>query len=205
MTGTWNRSGPPKTAPKLIHCNNLLTNIILFSLLLRVPPSISSPSPSFSESSIINQAWPLTQWAREAIQKADIKFKNIHPIVIDPNSNKDTNNQKSIYIASEFLNHAASSTFMNDDKLSEDEDRLVKVGRSLVDLVDSVESEEVLKMGLENLVQQCNILAMDDLKVGYYVIIVSLLFSFNLLFLVQPDIIFELLMSPTSGTKSKIW
>lgn len=181
MTGTWNglfTTRLPKTEPIFILCNNLLTNIILFYLLLRVPPSMSSPSPSFSESSIINKAWPLTQWAREAIQKADIKFQNIHPIVIDPNSNKDTNNQKSIYIASEFLNHAASSTFMNDEKLSKDEDRLVKVGRSLVDLVDSVESEEVLKMGLENLVQQCDILAIHDLKVGY----VLCLFCFRSLF-----------------------
>ncbi len=113
----------------------------------------------------------LTQWAREAIAKGDTKFKDVEPVV-DPNSNADTKNQKSIYIATEFLNNA-SPDFMGCSKATMDGDRLVKVGRSIVDLVELAEmdldtsegKEESLMLGLTNIVQQCDILAKDDLKV----------------------------------------
>ena len=116
---------------------------------------------------------PLNHWAREAIAKGEAKFKDVKPVVVDPNSNADTNNQRSIFIASEFLNHA-SPEFMGNGKVSGDQDRLVKVGRSLVDLVDLTASdneseesnEELLKLGLANIVEQCDILAKDDLKVS---------------------------------------
>lgn len=121
-------------------------------------------------------AWPLNKWAREAIKNAETKFQNIDPVVVDPDSNKDTQNQKQIYIALEFLKHAASPAFMNHDVVSKDEDRLVKIGRSLVDLValaavgnggdsGSNENEEMLRLALHGIVEQCDILALDDLKV----------------------------------------
>ena len=117
----------------------LLFSITSIVLLLLHPISTSSTNPSlpFSSSSLScasSKVQQLNQWAREAISKAETKFKNVDPVV-DPNSNKGTSNQKSIYIAKEFLN-SASSSFMDDKDLSKDGDRLVKVGRSLVDLVD---------------------------------------------------------------------
>ncbi len=114
---------------------------------------------------------PLNQWAREAISKGDEKYKDVKP-VIDNNSNAGTDNQRSIYIATEFLNKA-SPEFMENKKVSSDEDRLVKVGRSLVDLVDIADNEideeaskeELLKLGLMNIVEQCDVLSKGDLKV----------------------------------------
>ena len=100
-------------------------------------------------------------------------------MVVDPDSNKNTQNQKEIYIALEFLNHAASPAFMNHDVVYKDEDRLVKIGRSVVDLValaaksgeggdDSNldENEDMLRLALSGIVEQCDILALDDLKVS---------------------------------------
>mmetsp|Transcript_1704 Transcript_1704/g.2432 ORF Transcript_1704/g.2432 Transcript_1704/m.2432 type:complete len:666 (+) Transcript_1704:12-2009(+) len=135
---------------------------------------------------ISHKEYPLNQWARSAISNGEAAFKD-QPEVVDPNSNKNTANQKSIFIAKDFL-VAASSKFMDHDILSADEDRLVKVGRSIVDLVEladvdanvdaeakaveegntntaALDDEEVLMLGLKNVVEQCDILATDDLKV----------------------------------------
>ena len=172
---------------------------ILFLILIHCIPSTSSSSPSSSSSSSSsssttpiftsyststtstttkskNTAWSLNQKAREAIQKANDQFQNI-PVIVDPNSNKDTQNQKSIFIAVEFLNHV-SSTLPSLSGNTLEEDRLVKIGRSLVDLVQLADdddddnddnhttSEHVLKLGLENIVKQWDILALDDITVS---------------------------------------
>ena len=112
---------------------------------------------------------PLSQWARESVSTGEKVFKNVKPVV-DPNTNDNTENQKSTYIATEFLKNA-SPDFMHQQISAKNKDRLVKVGRSLVDLValadkDSGEnSEKFLKLGLANIKEQCDILARDDLKV----------------------------------------
>jgi hypothetical protein len=170
----------------------LLLTLFLLSLLHFVATkSSASPSPlpttstktyyhsstgsSSSSSSSSISAWPLNQYARKAIQNAESYFKNVEPIV-DPNSNKDTQNQKSIYIAKDFLNHVGSTAFMNHEVLSNDEDRLVKIGRSVVDLVQMAGvggdgkdgtggGEDELRLGLQVVVESCDILASDDLKV----------------------------------------
>ena len=104
------------------------------------------------------------QWARESISKGQAEFKDVEPVV-DPNSNADTNNQRSIYVAKEFLNNA-SPEFMSCSSVSCDEDRLVEVGRSIADLVElNQKNEELLQLDLTNVVEQCNILANGDLKV----------------------------------------
>lgn len=150
-----------------------LISTILTLLLIHGSTSSSSHKKRIPFVYSPKEEEPLNQWAREAIAKGEAKFKDVKPVVVDPNSNADTNNQRSIFIASEFLNRA-SPDFMGNGKVSGDQDRLVKVGRSLVDLVDLAASdgeseesnEELLKLGLANIVEQCDILAKDDLKVS---------------------------------------
>jgi len=115
----------------------------------------------------------LSEWARTAIADAeDEKEKSSLPEIADPHSNMSTANQLSISIARKFL-EKASPTFL-EHKLSSDDDRLVKVGRSLADLVASADKnqsqqkslgEEILKHALLNVVDQCEILASNDMKV----------------------------------------
>lgn len=112
----------------------------------------------------------INEWARVAIIDAkEEAAKSDQPEVVDPHSNKSTANQLSISIARKFLENA-SPKFLECD-LSSDDDRLVKVGRSLSDLVDSAdkhsnreEGEDILKQALLNLVDQCEILASYDMK-----------------------------------------
>mmetsp|Transcript_22771 Transcript_22771/g.27925 ORF Transcript_22771/g.27925 Transcript_22771/m.27925 type:complete len:175 (+) Transcript_22771:43-567(+) len=109
----------------------------------------------------------LSQLARQAVQDGEEHYKN-KKTVVDPNSNHGTANQKSIFVAKEFL-EKASPTFLKSD-IAKDDDRFVKVGRSVQDLVSlssddgDEKGEEVLKMGLQNVVEQCDILALGDLK-----------------------------------------
>lgn len=112
----------------------------------------------------------INEWARVAIIDAkEEAAKSDQPEVVDPHSNKSTANQLSISIARKFLENA-SPKFLECD-LSSDDDRMVKVGRSLSDLVDSAdkhsnreEGEDILKQALLNLVDQCEILASYDMK-----------------------------------------
>lgn len=116
-----------------------------------------------------NDDEPSSQWARKSISLGEKVFENVK-LVVDPNTNDNTENQKSIDIATEFLKNA-SPDFLHQQMSAKNKDRLVKVGRSLVDLVamadeDSSEnSEKFLKLGLANIKEQCDILARDDLEV----------------------------------------
>lgn len=107
----------------------------------------------------------LNDWAKEAIAKADVEFKDL-PKLVDPNSNDNTGNLYSISVAKSFL--AKASPKFLDSSMSSDDDRLVKVGRSVSDLVhmaDEASSSDNLTHGLSHVVEQCDILAMDDWKV----------------------------------------
>ena len=115
----------------------------------------------------------LSEWARTAIADAEDEKEKLNlPEIADPHSNKSTANQLSISIARKFL-EKASPKFLK-HKLSSDDDRLVKVGRSLADLVASADKnrsqqesqgEEFLQHALLNVVDQCDILASNDMKV----------------------------------------
>ena len=112
----------------------------------------------------------LNQLAREATSVCEKKFQNTTPVV-DPNSNNNTENEKSIFIATEFLKEALPK-FIEQEMVSKNKDRLVKVGRNLVDLVTladtceiSARNEEFLTLELENIVEECDILTRDDLQV----------------------------------------
>merc|ERR1719223_1511074 len=103
---------------------------------------------------------PLNEWARSAITEAQEEHrKSNEPDIVDPNSNRNTANQISISIAKKFLTRA-SPKFLKSDS-AKDEDRLVKVGRSVIDLVSLVgrkdtsieDEEETLKLGLGNIVE----------------------------------------------------
>jgi hypothetical protein len=220
MTGTWSqnqkqilRSQSSQSRTSSLNQNgsfltiSVITIIVISILFLIRPINASSTnhastannahhiSSSKQKQQQQQQVWPLNKYAREALSKAEAKFQNMDKddIIVDPNSNRDTENQKSIYIATEFLNHASPSsiTGLGSEGLGVDDsygdDRMVKVGRSLVDLVrladaggndddnndndgsDSGTSEKVLSLGLQHIVEQCDILAKGDLKVSYLV------------------------------------
>ena len=74
----------------------------------------------------------LAQWARQAIESAQEEFKN-KPKIVDPNSNSNTSNLQSISVARHFLAKASPEFLIS--PMAKDDDRLVKVGRSIADLV----------------------------------------------------------------------
>jgi aryl-alcohol dehydrogenase-like predicted oxidoreductase len=119
----------------------------------------------------------LAEWAMQAIESAESEFKN-KPKTVDPNTNNNTLNQQSISIARHFL-IKASPKFLQ-SPISSDDDRLVKVGRSISDLVrfdkdqsgqDAAletkdgyvlvegEKDNSLVQGLSHVVQSCDILS----------------------------------------------
>jgi len=109
----------------------------------------------------------LIQWANDAITNAN-DSNHDSPATLDPNTNNNTANHISIAIATYFLARAAPSFLTS--SLSNDQDRMVKVGRSIVDLVelfgkDGGDKGAELKTSLEGIVEECTILASDDLKV----------------------------------------
>eukprot|EP00555_Chaetoceros_dichaeta_P004388 CAMPEP_0198263390 /NCGR_PEP_ID=MMETSP1447-20131203/11727_1 /TAXON_ID=420782 /ORGANISM="Chaetoceros dichaeta, Strain CCMP1751" /LENGTH=113 /DNA_ID=CAMNT_0043951951 /DNA_START=135 /DNA_END=473 /DNA_ORIENTATION=+ len=75
----------------------------------------------------------LIQWANDAITNAN-ESNHDSPPTVDPNTNNNTANHISIAIANYFLARAAPSFVKS--SLSDDADRMVKVGRSVVDLVE---------------------------------------------------------------------
>ena len=138
-----------------------------------ITPPIQSTSPD-KPSSLNGNTNTMTtnasnQGARKAITKAkEEQEKNNSPEIVDPNSNNGTANQISISIAKGFL-ETELPDFV-ESKLFDDGDFLVKIGRSILDLVASADKqneggEEILNKGLENVLDQCKILASDDLKV----------------------------------------
>ena len=90
----------------------------------------------------------LAQWAIQAIESAELEFKD-KPKTVDPNTNNNTSNQESISIARHFL-AKASPKFLR-SPISSDDDRLVKVGRSIYDLVrfDKEQSTQDAALGTE--------------------------------------------------------
>mmetsp|Transcript_9400 Transcript_9400/g.28070 ORF Transcript_9400/g.28070 Transcript_9400/m.28070 type:complete len:579 (+) Transcript_9400:181-1917(+) len=109
----------------------------------------------------------LNEWARAAIAAANEEKENANsPEIADPHSNKSTANQLAVSIARKFLEKAAPRFL--ESKISADDDRLVKVGRSIAALVasaDKTQGDEILKHALLNVVDQCEILASYDMKV----------------------------------------
>lgn len=100
----------------------------------------------------------LASLAKKAMELTELEFKN-RPKIVDPNSNDNTANQESVSIATHFL-ASASPEFLN-SSMARDEDRLVKLGRSIVDLVGSKSSynKDQVEHGLFHMVQQCEILS----------------------------------------------
>ena len=105
--------------------------------------------------------WALSELAKQAIADAEAEFKD-KPNVVDPDSNNSTDNQFSICIAKHFLIKAAPQFL--DSSASKDEDRLVKVGRSVADLIllaESSDEKDQIINGLTHIVQQCDVLSSD--------------------------------------------
>ena len=137
----------------------MLRSLCITSAVVRSFTTVSASTMS---------SWPLSEWARQAIADANAEFDG-KPNIVDPWTNNNTLNQLSICIASKFLTRA-SPKFL-ESPISNDDDRLVKVGRSLEDLVDRAkestvsDSEDKLSHGLQNMVEQCDVLASGHLKV----------------------------------------
>lgn len=109
----------------------------------------ASPTPALSE------------WAKQAIVDAEVEFEK-KPKIVDPDSNNNTANLLAISIAKKFLAKAAPKFL--ESSASKDDDRLVKVGRSVTDLVllaKNNNENDQLKHGLSHVVQQCDVLASD--------------------------------------------
>ena len=99
----------------------------------------------------------LVQTAKDAIQAAENEFR-LKPKVVDPNSNDNTANQESIAVAKHFL--AKTNAEFLDSFAAKDEDRLVKVGRSIVDLFDIDSDDSVLlTQGLTHIIESTQILS----------------------------------------------
>ena len=105
---------------------------------------------------------PLSSLAKDIIQQAQSESSGL-PDSVDPTSNNHAANQRSISTAKRFLEVAAPS-FLESDA-ARDEDRLVKIGRSMADLVRRKGEEED---GLTLLVASCRTLASSNLKVGVW-------------------------------------
>lgn len=124
-------------------------------------------------------SWNLPKLAWSSIQEAKQENKVETPID-DPNSNHNTANQTSIAIARKFLSKTCPEFL--ESKAAQDMDRLVKVGRSIEDLVsisgnvnfDETSSSDstttatthhLLSSGLAFIVDQCDVLAKKSIQV----------------------------------------
>lgn len=111
------------------------------------PPNMSLPA--------------LSEWAIKALKDAEVEFEN-KPVIVDPNSNNSTANLLAISIAKNFLSKAAPKFL--ESSASKDDDRLVKVGRSVSDLVSIAKFDaenDDLSHGLSHIVQQCDVLSSE--------------------------------------------
>jgi hypothetical protein len=109
--------------------------------------------------------WNLSEFAKIAVKETakENKGDSTSTIIIeDPNSNDSTANQTSISIANKFLSKACPEFLKS--KAGMDQDRLVKVGRSVADLVriandDVTGKGDKMSTGLVSVVDQCDMLA----------------------------------------------
>lgn len=104
--------------------------------------------------------------AKKAVESAELEFKD-KPQVVDPNTNANTSNLEAISIARHFLSNTLPD-YLKSDK-AHDQDRLVKIGRSIIDLLSMQHSEEghcqdekvdvvVTQQGLCHILQLCDVL-----------------------------------------------
>ena len=121
-----------------------------------------------------NSGDELSKIARFAVQKAneDAKVTDDSKIV-DPNSNNNSENQKAILIARNFAS-SACPTFL-ESSISSDDDRLVKVGRAIEDMLQASSADcdantkvSNLEASLSLLVEECTALASGTIKVSFY-------------------------------------
>ena len=111
-------------------------------------------------------SWTLEEAARSAVSEASEENK-VETAIVDPNSNSNTANQLSIVIARKFLTKACPAFL--EAKISSDDDRLVKIGRSIADLVSIADVDQGsaanLNSGISAIVEQADVLANGNLKV----------------------------------------
>ncbi|GFH48164.1 Aldo/keto reductase [Chaetoceros tenuissimus] len=105
--------------------------------------------------------WTLVDTAKEAVAQAKEDHKTDSPIV-DPNTNNSTDNKISIAVAKQFLSETCP--YFLTSKAGQDEDRLVKVGRSIADLIE-ISTDDTIRSALETIVDQCDVLGKGNLKV----------------------------------------
>lgn len=105
--------------------------------------------------------WKLVDTAKEAVAQAKEDHKTDSPL-IDPNTNDSTDNKISITVAKQFLSKTCPDFLKS--KAGQDEDRLVKVGRSIADLIE-ISADDTIRSALETIVDQCVVLGKGNLKV----------------------------------------
>lgn len=117
--------------------------------------------------SVVNKE--LDVLARLAVSKA-IDMLSGEEIKLDPNSNKNTANRRSILVAKIFTSEACPQFLSS--SISKDDDRLVKVGRSIEDMLEATELDEDEKLNqssfgasLKMIVDECKALASGAIKV----------------------------------------
>jgi len=101
-------------------------------------------------------AWNLSELANAAVNEATQENKVDTPVE-DPNSNDNTANKTSIAIAHKFLSKTCPAFL--ESKAALDPDRLVKVGRSIADLVSIAGGHDIVAAGLSAVVDQCDMLS----------------------------------------------
>jgi len=127
-------------------------------------------SLSTREGSTVAERQTLVDIAQSAVERNSVSESTSLPEHVDPNSNESDANKHSIRLARSFLEHTCPS-FLSSD-ISNDEDRLVKIGRSIEDLVTRTKDASVivgarteLEASLSLLIEECTLLASGRVKV----------------------------------------
>ncbi len=175
----------PKSSTASLSFAAFLRNSSVIFLTVSRRSFASTIDPKHSSSTVrnLNMASPsLVYWAKQALNEVTLEFKG-KPEVVDPNSNASTSNMFSIDVAKRFL--AKASPEFLECAYSSDEDRLVKVGRSVADILGLEEDSALVECpiheekddggcksnsfaeeSLSHVVEQCHILATaESLKV----------------------------------------
>uniref|UniRef100_A0A7S2R028 NADP-dependent oxidoreductase domain-containing protein n=1 Tax=Eucampia antarctica TaxID=49252 RepID=A0A7S2R028_9STRA len=107
---------------------------------------------------------------RLAVNEAYTEIPICESATVDPNSNDNTENQRSIVIAKSFISLTCPEFLSS--PISHDDDRLVKVGRAIKDLLEAAKSDEEenvkqsrLEASLALIVEECIALASGSIKV----------------------------------------